>query len=1004
MKLLILHLSDMHFRESNNFTEVNVDAIVSSLQENVSDIKDIIIIISGDLAFSGLRSQYEDIDKFLESLKEKLCDRYHFQSLKIVFVPGNHDVDYNMGSLTKNDLKQIEEKDEFEARIPDELKKMRSFLDFSKKYGCFKQENSLIDILKFNYGQKIVQINLINSGAFSSLEEDQGFHYIRNKEIEEISENQNSDFVFTVMHHPHHWYSGRVKKVLEKALYEKNDMLFCGHEHYESQMSISGLHTSVIINEGGMLCNAGNWDNSQFYIYTVDLDNRLFTSVSYQWDKTSAVYCSSKKSKHTISKNRANSLGIGPKEEYVKALFRDDKYAISDSINDYFVFPLLQKSNLDRSSFKDINNSQELFSEIEASRHVCIQGGNDEGKTTLAKFLFKSAASSKVVIYLESENIRKASAENIIRDSFERIYSDEASLFEKYKQLPSDEKVIIIDDTNNIPEDYFESFLQYTEENYGYIILFSRNEIEFDIIERLNERKLKENYSFFRFCPFYKDRREKLVKRIVSILVKKDKETQDKIIETITETLASRKNDFIWNPDFIVQFTKYYCNNVGETIQNDGSIYSKVFESNLTSLIQPHLKRAMTADKAFYLLDKVAYQMHTKHKDPIGLRDIDNVIRDYNEDFGSKIDTNDFLNMVVKAGILRKNNGEYSFVRRNYLAYFVAREIRRRCLQEGDYSDFMKALEYSCFQINADVVLFVTYITDSLNLITKIMDMAEKYTNGWESFSANPIKIKYLADADRLEISSPTESDKIKSEEAEIEQEKEETEIQKSRNQKSAYNYDEGELKFNNMLLRSVSLMNIISRVLPNFEHMMPKKEKERCVSLIYNMPLEIFNAWAIQVDSIKIALIEELKNLGKSKYRNDKFLINDNSIVKLLRIESLVLLLDLMNNSITDASKENTYQFLDDYNYNSQIMYRLEHLMEVGKRDSVDLFDREACSLYEDARQGFTKDMIQMVTRHYIISSKRLTGPVVQRLNSKIFNEGLKNTVMLRQIAKKEQ
>ena len=110
------------------------------------------------------------------------------------------------------------------------------------------------------------------------------------------------------------------------------------------------------------------------------------------------------------------------------------------------------------------------------------------------------------------------------------------------------------------------------------------------------------------------------------------------------------------------------------------------------------------------------------------------------------------------------------------------------------------------------------------------------------------------------------------------------------------------------------------------------------------------------------------------------------------------------MNNSITDASKENTYQFLDDYNYNSQIMYRLEHLMEVGKRDSVDLFDREACSLYEDARQGFTKDMIQMVTRHYIISSKRLTGPVVQRLNSKIFKEGLKNTVMLRQIAKKEQ
>ena len=206
------------------------------------------------------------------------------------------------------------------------------------------------------------------------------------------------------------------------------------------------------------------------------------------------------------------------------------------------------------------------------------------------------------------------------------------------------------------------------------------------------------------------------------------------------------------------------------------------------------------------------------------------------------------------------------------------------------------------------------------------------------------------------------------------------------------------------MLLRSVSLMNILSRVLPNFEHMMPKKEKERCVDLIYNMPLKIFNTWAIQVDDIKLQLIEELKKFDDYKYRNDKLFLTENNIVKFLRIESMLLLLELMNSSITDASKDNTYGFIDQYNYQSTIMYRIEHLMEVGKKDAVDTFDKEACSLYEDAKQGFTKDMVRMVTRHYIISSRRLTEPAVQRLNSKIFHEGLKNTVILRHIGKKEQ
>ena len=436
MKLLILHLSDMHFIKSNSYSEANVDAIVSALQENVRDIKDIIIIISGDLTFSGFKAQYDDTEKFILSLKGKLCARYHFKSLNFAIVPGNHDVNYQIGLLTKDDLKQIEAKDEFEDKIPDELKKMHPFLAFAQKYSCYnKQKNSLIDILKFNYGQKVVQINLINSGVFSSLDEDQGYHYIRSEEIEKISENNNSDFVFTVMHHPHHWYSSRVKKELEKALYERNDVIFCGHEHYDSQIKVSSIRSSVLVNEGGMLCNDGKWDNSRFYVYSLDLDTRKFTSVLYSWEKKNGVYCGSNKSEFIVAKNRANSLGISPKEDYVKALLRDDKYALSDNINDYFVFPSLKKEEFEQKAYQDLNKPEELLSELEQNRYICIQGNDDDGKTTLAKYLFQSLVATKVAILLDSDNIRKANPENIIRDAFSRIYSDENPFFEYYDEL-----------------------------------------------------------------------------------------------------------------------------------------------------------------------------------------------------------------------------------------------------------------------------------------------------------------------------------------------------------------------------------------------------------------------------------------------------------------------------------------------------------------------------------------------------------------------------------------
>ena len=85
-------------------------------------------------------------------------------------------------------------------------------------------------------------------------------------------------------------------------------------------------------------------------------------------------------------------------------------------------------------------------------------------------------------------------------------------------------------------------------------------------------------------------------------------------------------------------------------------------------------------------------------------------------------------------------------------------------MEEQDYYEFNKTIDYACFGINAEILLFVTYITDNINLIRMIMDNAESYTSDWEEFDLDHIKIPYLSDMGQLQVKTIEVEDKINSE------------------------------------------------------------------------------------------------------------------------------------------------------------------------------------------------------------------------------------------------
>src|SRR6266849_1370695 len=86
----ILHLSDLHFRNR----DISQDLVLSSLLKSLEDIfriqtKPNIIIITGDIAFSGKSEEYQRARSFIEDIA-KICE---LSPEHVFIIPGNHDVD-----------------------------------------------------------------------------------------------------------------------------------------------------------------------------------------------------------------------------------------------------------------------------------------------------------------------------------------------------------------------------------------------------------------------------------------------------------------------------------------------------------------------------------------------------------------------------------------------------------------------------------------------------------------------------------------------------------------------------------------------------------------------------------------------------------------------------------------------------------------------------------------------------------------------------------------------
>ena len=300
----------------------------------------------------------------------------------------------------------------------------------------------------------------------------------------------------------------------------------------------------------------------------------------------------------------------------------------------------------------------------------------------------------------------------------------------EFNQSFKDDKVVIIDNFDKISEDIAQEMIIKLKQDFKKIIILQKPNNKTNIIENAKQNILEENTTSIRLkiLPFYLRKRKELIKTVLNNSVSKVQNIEDKVTE-INNFISNQIQVFSLNPNFISMYVSFYVEDI-RNIELKTNLFSKVFESNIVRSLMRYIQDE-TVDEYFALYENLAYKMHFNKKYPITYEDIKSTIDEFSNEFMIDVDIAQFRNISTKSNILEDlGNDTYRFNEDSYLAYFVASALNKKA-NNGEINDELTWIcKNICFNINGDILLFLSYITQNVSILNFVFESARSCMAG----------------------------------------------------------------------------------------------------------------------------------------------------------------------------------------------------------------------------------------------------------------------------------
>ena len=760
MRLGILHLSDIHFRH----TDIDTDAdsllakqICTAIATELIGTTYIAVIVSGDIAFSGLRSEYDRASDWFTELYTLIDDSCK-ATCAFFFSPGNHDVDHAQNRETRTAvINHIRSQPQFATNvdmIQECTKEQQEFVKFQDELEDLESlvfRDALLRVHRIHHDSSVIQINLLNTAWISQLEERQGslFFPIDQYVDQLISSN---GFSITVMHHPLNWFAPENTRMLRDDLMRTSSIVCFGHEHMpDTKRASTALGDHVLYVDGGVLNEKDAQTRSSFNLLVLNVKSEEIRHIQYEriderfvpenqynltWQDASKLL-SAESSSFRLKLHARNAL----EDMGLNVLHPSDNEL---RIRDLFVYPdLLPMNQREAPAYERLERTvtSEHILYKQKSCHVILEGEEKIGKTALLRMLFSEFYNrGKIPLLLKGSRINSNSLESI-RRSIGNAFGDtyDGANFVQFEQLESTDRVILVDDFrfDERGREKAKRLLQFLSDYSGYVVITTHTFMTIEeLLVQSDSSVISQEYEVYTVQEFGHQKRNELIGRWLQLgrfdqgwnspAVLEERDSARKTINTIIG-----RNFVPSTPIFVLVILQSISSTSVNTV---GSTYGDYYQFLITRSLMHAGVRPEDLDAYLNYVTELAHELYENERELRQSRYFEWHMQ-FCEEYAIEWRHDNTISTMKTAGILEETPTGNVRMRFRYIYYFfLARYVARRLADQH----MREKVKFMCDRLHvseyANVILFIVHHSDNPFVLDSLRSATASLMSGMEHF------------------------------------------------------------------------------------------------------------------------------------------------------------------------------------------------------------------------------------------------------------------------------
>jgi len=896
MQLLLLHLSDIHFKESKGQNPVlsSPEQIAAAATSIAPSAHYCFVVVTGDIAFSGKREEYAFADKFFSKLRDYLRSRLPECDPYFVLVPGNHDCDFSQSDRVRELVVSKLTPGDFDEDIYSKCTEVQS--NYENFAIPWRAERAQLGRVSKLYWQEMhdlpggtVEFRLMNSAWMSTEKERQGrllFPVELLRSDEDVS--PAASLIVTILHHPYNWFEATNARDLRNEVEATSDIILTGHEHegdFYRRDRVTGERTEYL--EGLVLQDSANPQISLFNVLVIDLDELTQEVHTFSWGRSGRYEPQGIPLCIDFQRNRYRLQNEFLLNDTFKEFLKDPEAPFTHPekerilLDDLFVYPDLRQLNLPGEEAEwpaAVVHGDQMLDFVLNHRHVLLIGSEKCGKTALSKVLFQDLRRSGFVpIYVSGSEFKgytESSVSSTVELSFEKIYASPD--INALRQLEREKKAIIVDDFHKSRANARgrDLIINTLESLFGIVVLLGNEQLRFDdLIAEREEEPAIWHFIQCEILPFGHLRKADLVEKWYFLgrrYTHDEGELSRRAVQAEKTVSLLLGNNFIPSyPIFILVILQQMEARTPVKITPASGSYGFIYESFLTIALARSSRLDVDLDTQYNYLSEFAYLLFTKRVESIGIDDAVDWHQWYCKEYSVDLDFEKILSAFCEALVLCKDDNTVSFRYPAMYYYFAGRYFSDH-INEEVIRDHISGMSGRLHHTeSANVLMFLCYLSRDPFILSSILEASRNFFSPYpECDLAEDTEFlkDLITDIPQLVLDS-SHPDERRRKLLAVKDELEPVQVEEEEHKATSYELIDSDLQEHLQINVAFKTIQILGQVLRNFPGSLKGTQKLELAEESYSLGLRTLKFMFDAIEAHKEDLVQFLVEFLRSRY-----------------------------------------------------------------------------------------------------------------------------------------